>query len=102
MPPHPRSSRPSGGGGGLRVVRPRPASRRCSFAPRIGCRRYYNGTYVLCTDPALVEAKFQKYNNKKGPVVDPSKLHWAPYPITVKRDKWTIRAKLQARTEEEM
>ncbi|KAA0147347.1 hypothetical protein FNF27_01528 [Cafeteria roenbergensis] len=67
-----------------------------------GLIKYYNGTYVLCTDPALVEAKFQKYNNKKGPVVDPSKLHWAPYPITVKRDKWTIRAKLQARTEEEM
>lgn len=57
---------------------------------------------MLCTDPALIEAKYQKYNSKKGPVVDPSKLHWAPYPITVKRDKWTIRAKLQARTEEEM
>ena len=78
------------------------ATLRLSLSACAECCRYYNGTYVLCTDPALIEAKFQKYNGKKGPVVDPAKLHWAPYPITVKRDKWTIRAKLQARTEEEM
>jgi len=61
-----------------------------------------NGTHVLCTDPALIEAKFVKYNSKKGPVVDPTKLHWAPYPVIVKKDKWTIRAKLRASSDEDL
>ena len=35
-------------------------------------------------------------NGKKGPIVDPTKLHWAPLRImTKKRDKWRIQAKLK-------
>jgi hypothetical protein len=61
--------------------------------------RLANRDYVLCTDPALIEAKYQRYCKKPGPVVDAAKLHWAPFPVTTKRDKWTIRAKLRQLTD---
>ena len=34
-------------------------------------------------------------NAKKGPIVDPTKLYWAPLRLMRKRDKWLIRAKLK-------
>lgn len=60
------------------------------------CGRYVNTQYVLCTDPRLIEATYQKYNKKEGPVVDPTKLHWAPLPVPVKKDEFSIRSKLLA------
>jgi hypothetical protein len=56
---------------------------------------------VLCADPKIIEPKYMHYNSKPGPVVHPGKLHWAPLSVMVKKDKWTIKAKLKATTTEE-
>lgn len=57
--------------------------------------RYMNGQHVLCLDPKVIKKKFDKYNNKPGPVVDPAYLHWTPLTISLKKDKWHIASKLR-------
>jgi len=59
--------------------------------------KYWNGNHVISISPELVDEKLKKLNSKPGPRVDPSKLHWAPLHVHVKRDKWSIRAKLHNR-----
>lgn len=63
----------------------------------LGLIKYWNGNHVISISPELVDEKLKKLNAKPGPRVDPSKLHWAPLNVTVKRDKWSIRAKMHNR-----
>jgi len=57
-----------------------------------------NGQHVLCLDPKVIKQKFDKYNRKRGPVVDPRFLHWTPLTISLKRDQWHIQSKLRSST----
>ena len=78
----------------------------------LGLLRYVNGTHVLFAPPDLVDELIRKYvrnmhtsrhviitmsgrvQPQKEPLVDPSKLHWAPLVQDVKRDKWSFRSKV--------
>ena len=35
----------------------------------------------------------KKKVTKKGPIVNPEKLHWTPLHIDIKRDKWSLKSK---------
>lgn len=36
-------------------------------------------------------------NAKPGPICDESKIHFTPYPATVRKDKWALSSKLKGR-----
>jgi hypothetical protein len=36
-------------------------------------------------------------NAKPGPICDESKIHFSPYPATVRKDKWALSSKLKGR-----
>eukprot|EP01138_Halocafeteria_seosinensis_P001521 gb/GECG01001559.1/.p1 GENE.gb/GECG01001559.1/~~gb/GECG01001559.1/.p1 ORF type:complete len:492 (+),score=82.52 gb/GECG01001559.1/:1-1476(+) len=60
-----------------------------------GLLKYVNGQHIICATSELIEEKRQRLNAKKGPVVDPSKIRWAPHPIPIpaKKDKWSLKSK---------
>ena len=65
----------------------------------LGLIRYINGAHIIAAPGDVVEREFQRLNAKPGPVVDASRIHWAPtrdLPAAVKRDKWALAAKLAA------
>jgi hypothetical protein len=43
--------------------------------------KYKAGEHLLCAAPELVDEKLARLDAKKGPVVDPECLHWAPLPV---------------------
>lgn len=54
--------------------------------------KYFNGQYTLVLAPDLIEEQLAKVT-KKGPQVNPDKLHWTPLHIDIKRDKWSLKSK---------
>lgn len=63
--------------------------------------KYKSGEHILCVAPELVDEKFARLDSKKGAVVDPEYIHWAPLPIQLKKDKWSYRAKSRRNEGEE-
>jgi len=64
-----------------------------STLQHLGLIRYITGAHVVAAPPDAVEKEFARLNAKAGPVVDPARLHWAPYrDPAIKRDKWAISA----------
>ena len=45
--------------------------------------------HVICADPEVLRKQCGKVI--RGPQVDPEKLHWLPYDIEVKKDKFSIK-----------
>ena len=65
----------------------------------LGLIRYITGAHVIAAPLDVIEKEFQRQNAKPGPVVDPSRIHWAPHKEPgVKKDKWTLGAKLAQNT----
>ncbi|RYE85079.1 MAG: hypothetical protein EOO65_01090 [Methanosarcinales archaeon] len=62
----------------------------------LGFIRYLNGQHVFTVPSETVEKEFARLNSKPGPVVDPLRIHWAPYRPPIKRDKWLISSKRAA------
>lgn len=63
----------------------------------LGYIRYISGQHVITAQYEAVEKEFQRLNSKPGPVVDPSRIHWAPHrEASVKKDKWSLQAKLSS------
>jgi histone acetyltransferase MYST1 len=50
---------------------------------------YGKGDHIICADPEIMAP----YVNKRlrGPQVDPAKLHWMPYDMEMRKDKWSIK-----------
>ena len=66
-----------------------------STLQHLGLIRYITGAHVIAAPYEVVEKEFQRLNAKPGPVVDPARIHWAPHrDPAVKKDKWTLQAKL--------
>ena len=64
-----------------------------STLQHMGLIRYITGQHVIAAPPDTVEREFARQNSKPGPVVDPARLHWAPYrDPAIKRDKWSLSA----------
>ena len=62
-----------------------------STLQHLGFIRYINGSHVIAVPSDVVEREFQRLNSKPGPVVEPSRLHWAPYrDPAIKKDKWSL------------
>ncbi|VEU34900.1 unnamed protein product [Pseudo-nitzschia multistriata] len=51
-----------------------------------------NGVYFIAAEEGLLRTLAKKYPVKE-PRVDPSKLHWTPFVMEVKRDKFSIHSK---------
>lgn len=67
-----------------------------STLQHLGYIRYAGGAPVIVAPRDAVDREFTRLNAKPGPVVDPARLHWAPFrDPTVKRDKWSIHALAQ-------
>ncbi|DAZ98645.1 TPA: hypothetical protein N0F65_000840 [Lagenidium giganteum] len=58
--------------------------------------KYVNGQYVFVVPKQMIEEQLSKLT-KKGPQVQPEKLHWAPLHLDIKRDKWSLKAKVADR-----
>ena len=52
-----------------------------------------NKQHVLALSPDVLEPERKRLNDKRGPVVQPQAIHWAPYPDTVRADKWALHVK---------
>ena len=66
----------------------------------LGLIKYWNGQYVVCVSPELVKEMYEKRKRKRGTPVYPSKLHWAPLKVDIKRDKWMISSKLKKKDDD--
>jgi len=60
----------------------------------LGVIRYINGAHVIAAPYEVVEKEFLRLNAKPGPVVDPARILWAPHREPIKKDKWTLAAKI--------
>jgi len=76
--------------------------RRTSFRPddvistlrHLGLLRYSNGNHVLVLDQDTIEREYAKHAGKPYPIVDETRIHWAPLkylPVNVKKDRWLLR-----------
>jgi histone acetyltransferase MYST1 len=62
-----------------------------STLQHLGLIRYITGSHVLAAPPETVEKEWARLDAKPGPVVDPRRIHWAPYrDPAIKRDKWAL------------
>ena len=62
--------------------------------------KYWNGQHVLSVSDDFVQEELAKFQSKKGPRVAPEHLHWAPLVVDMKRDKWSLKAKIKPATDE--
>jgi hypothetical protein len=70
-----------------------------STLQHLGLIRYITGAHVIAAPYDMVEKEYQRLNSKPGPVVDPARIHWAPHKDpNIKKDKWSLSAKLAQHT----
>jgi hypothetical protein len=62
----------------------------------LGLLRYVGGAYIICATREILEELRIKYPIKP-PVVDSTKIHWAPLVTDIKNDKWSFAAKEEER-----
>lgn len=51
--------------------------------------------HIIVAPPDAVEKEFQRLNSKPGPVIDPTRILWAPYPVLPRKDErdvWSLEA----------
>jgi histone acetyltransferase MYST1 len=53
--------------------------------------KYTSGQHILIVDKELIESKWKRLDSKPGPRVDPRFVHYTPWHVDAKRDKYTIK-----------
>lgn len=62
-----------------------------STLQHLGLVRYVAGSPVMALQVDAMTKQYERLNAKPGPVVDSSRLHWAPYrDPAVKKDKFSL------------
>jgi histone acetyltransferase MYST1 len=56
-----------------------------STLTQLGFLRYSTGQHVIVAPYEAVNKEFTRLNSKPGPTIDPSRIHWSPYPITLRK-----------------
>ncbi|KAG2381640.1 hypothetical protein C9374_006024 [Naegleria lovaniensis] len=48
----------------------------------LGLLKYWKGQHIIAANPKVIEEHLEKRKKKDEVTIDPSKIHWAPYPIS--------------------
>ena len=71
-----------------------------STLQHLNIAKYWNGQHVLSVSNDTIQEELAKFKGKRGPRVDAGKVHWAPLVVDMKRDKWSLKAKIKPATDE--